>query len=94
MQITIWTILISAAFGALVGAAIGHYRQQLATGVILGALFGPFGWVAMFLIPRGKTPLTVPPEVRAAMERQRVAAADPYAQWEAEERRRELRASK
>lgn len=44
-------VLASSAVSAVVGGLLGkHLKDQMGAGALLGALFGPIGWVAVFLI--------------------------------------------
>lgn len=44
--------LFGMVIGALVGAAIGNWKNRLALGIVLGALLGCIGWIIVAVIPK------------------------------------------
>jgi hypothetical protein len=47
----VWAIAFTI-FCAAVGALIGKYKNAIARDALLGAVFGPFGWIASLLLPK------------------------------------------
>jgi hypothetical protein len=51
----IWAIVFTVVC-ALVGGWIGKYKNAVARDALLGAAFGPIGWVISLLLPARKLP--------------------------------------
>jgi hypothetical protein len=47
----VWAVLFTV-FCAAVGALIGKYKNAVRRDALLGAVFGPFGWIVSLLLPK------------------------------------------
>jgi hypothetical protein len=66
-----WGIAFTVV-GALVGAWIGKYKKAIARDAVLGAAFGPIGWIVSLMLP-----VKAPPPTCAACKRE-VAPGDAH----------------
>jgi hypothetical protein len=49
-----WPLIWFTVAGALIGAAIGWWRGRIVSGIVLGIVVGPIGWLALWALPPGR----------------------------------------